>query len=108
LIDRPVEGEAEQRALQGLREQTLEQLRRLVRAVRPDADDEQIFEGFERLESERLINALTRSISFAPVERQQLLEADSILARFEIMGDLLRFRLAEVGASGLGSPSLPN
>lgn len=108
LVDRAVEGEGEQRELQALREQTLEQLRRLVRTLRPDADHEQIFEGFERLESERLINALTRSISFAPVERQQLLEADSILARFEIMGDLLRFRLAEVGAQGFGSPSLPN
>jgi Lon protease-like protein len=105
LADRLAEGEGEQRTLRELRAETLSQLQRLVRAVRPDADREQIFEGLDRLESAQLINALTRSISFAPIERQQLLEADSVLARFEIMRDLLRFRLAELDTVGPGSSS---
>jgi hypothetical protein len=54
------------------------------------------------------VNALTQSIAFSPIERQQLLEAESITGRFQIMGDLLRFRLAEIGAGESGTTTLPN
>jgi len=54
------------------------------------------------------VNALTQSVSFTPIERQQLLEADSILGRFETMGDLLRFRLAELGSGDSGSTTFVN
>jgi Lon protease-like protein len=108
LDDRPAEGAVEQEALLALRGETLAQLERLIATVSPGAEHERILEGFERLEAARLINALSQAISFDPVERQQLLEADTIVARFEILRDLLRFRLAELGSQGSGSASLPN
>ncbi|MBW2423704.1 MAG: hypothetical protein JRG86_05615, partial [Deltaproteobacteria bacterium] len=63
---------------------------------------------FEALEATRLINALTQAISFRPIEKQQLLEANTVRSRFEIMIDLLRFRLAELGATAPSSTSRPH
>jgi Lon protease-like protein len=80
----------------------------LVRRVANDGAPTEAIHAFERLDPARLINSLTQSIALSPIERQQLLEADSILSRFEIMADLLRFRLAEIGAGAPGSPDLPN
>jgi Lon protease-like protein len=108
LTDRPAEGEAEEHALLELRQQTLAALERLLRAVRPDGGHTRLLEGFEALEAARLINALTQAISFRPIEKQQLLEADTVLARFEVMIDLLRFRLAELGAAASSSASRPH
>jgi Lon protease-like protein len=85
----------------------LDVLTRIVNRARPDTSSEQLA-GFANLEPTRLINALAQSISLDPIERQQLLEADSILTRFEIMGDLLRFRLAGAQLTGAPSGSLPN
>ena len=94
-------------ALDRSRAALLELLGQLVDRT-PGGDRERIVAGFEDLEPARLVNALTRSIGFLPIERQQLLEADSIESRFEIMIDLLRFRLAESGLGGTGSAPLPN
>lgn len=83
-------------------------LERFVQRLGRGESVEHVISGFERLEPERLINALTQSLALDSVERQQLLETDSILGRFEIMCDLLRFRLAEVGGGEFGSMGLPN
>jgi Lon protease-like protein len=94
--------------LDACRGELLELLERLVRGLGEAGAGEQAVAAFERLEPARLINALTQSIAFPPVERQRLLEADTILGRFQIMADLLRFRLAEVAAGESGSTELPN
>lgn len=86
----------------------LDLLGQLVRRLRPEADHTAALKGFADLEPARLVNALTQSIAFGAIERQQLLEADSILGRFETMADLLRFRLAAVGMADPGPGSLPN
>lgn len=86
----------------------LDLLGRFVAQVRREESDESIIEGFASLEPTRMINALTQSISFLPAERQRLLEASSILSRFEIMEDLLRFRLAESRLSSDPTRQLPN
>ena len=65
-------------------------------------------EAFEKLESPRLVNALAQAISFSPIERQQLIEADSIVGRCETLSELLQFRLAATGAPDDGSTPLPN
>ena len=83
-------------------------LERFVQRLGRGESVEHVISGFERLEPARLINALTRSLALEPIERQQLLEANSILGRFEIMCDLLRFRLAEVGGGEFGSTGLLN
>lgn len=108
LMDAHAESDAELERIRGLRRELLALLEELIEAMRPDASPAKMLEGFEGLESERLINALTQAISFRPVEKQRLLEAPTVLSRFEIMGDLLRFRLAELGTQGPGSPPLPN
>jgi Lon protease-like protein len=94
--------------LEERRRELLALLEHLVQRVGREGAGDQAVAAFERLEPTRLINALTQSIAFLPAERQRLLEADSITSRFEIMADLLRFRLAEVAAGEPGSTSLPN
>lgn len=90
------------------RDELLGLLERLVHSLGREDTASQTVGALEQLEPTRLINALTRSIALLPVERQRLLEADSIISRFEIMGDLLRFRLAEAAGGAFGSTSLPN
>ena len=94
--------------LEARRTELLNCLERLVRSLGHAGAEDPAIAAFERLEPARLINALTQSLSLRPVERQRLLEANSISSRFEIMSDLLRFRLAEVAAGEPGSTSLPN
>ena len=83
-------------------------LEKFVRRLERGASVEHVISRFERLEPAHLINSLTRSLALESIERQQLLEANSILSRFEIMCDLLRFRLAEIAPGGSGSTGLPN
>ena len=90
------------------RNELLELLEQLIHRVGTVEDPAQTLDAFQKLEPVRLVNALTQSIGFSPIERQQLLEADSVPGRFETMHELLRFRLAELGAGELGSTSLPN
>jgi len=103
----PTNAEARAR-LDTSRAQVLEQITRLVERSRLAESSSTQLGRFASLEAPRLINVLTQAIGFEPIEKQQLLEADSILARFEIMADLLRFRIAQT--SGLERPtnSLPN
>jgi Lon protease-like protein len=94
--------------LEQRRREVLGYLERLVQRKGPNKAHDPAAAAFERLTPARLVNALTQSLAFQPVERQRLLEADSIVSRFEIMGDLLRFRLAEVAAGEPGSTPLAN
>ncbi len=96
-----LELENEQRAV-------LRLLERLVRNLDRSDLGRRALAAFEDIEPVRLVNTLTQSIGLRPIERQRLLEADSILGRFEIMRDLLRFRLAEVAAGEPGPGSLPH
>lgn len=108
IPDRIPQTAAEVDAIQRSRNELLGLLERLVRHLNSNHDPKRATEAFARLEPTRLVNALSQSISFSPIERQQLLEAESILGRFETMGDLLRFRLAELGAGEPGSTTLLN
>jgi Lon protease-like protein len=51
----------------------------------------------------RLVNGLSNGLAFSPAEKQRLLEADSIAERFERLGELMSFRIAEREA--VGSPN---
>jgi Lon protease-like protein len=90
------------------RNELLSLLEQFVRRIGSVQDPEKTISSFAKLESPRLVNALTGSIPFSPIERQQLLEADSILGRFETMHELLRFQLAALGAGQSARASLPN
>jgi Lon protease-like protein len=108
LDDVEPDGEVESARLEASRSQLLELLSQIVSRARPHETTGDRVEAFAKLESARLINALAQSIAFDPIERQQLLEANSIESRFEIMVDLLRFRLAETSTLPPNKHSLPN
>ncbi len=52
------------------------------------------------LDDAPFVNALCNALAFGPAEKQGLLEAPSIPARFERLAGLLAFRLAELGSGG--------
>ena len=90
------------------RDTLLELVDRLIRRIGSAEDPARAMEAFEKLESPRLVNALAQSIAFSPIERQQLIEADSVVGRCETLSELLRFRLAATGIPDDGSAPLPN
>jgi Lon protease-like protein len=94
--------------LERWREELFTLLERLVQSLDRPGVGKQAVAAYGKLEAAPLINSLTQSIAFQPVERQRLLESDSIVSRFEIMGDLLRFRLAEIASGDPGAGSLPH
>jgi Lon protease-like protein len=98
LEDVPPTTEAELASMESARETLLELVDRLIRRIGSAEDPERALEALEKLESPRLVNALAQSISFSPIERQQLIEADSIVGRCETLSELLQFRLAATGA----------
>jgi hypothetical protein len=108
LEDHAPTSDSEVARLKRARAELLVLLEALVRRIGSTEDPEKAVEAFARLESARLVNALTGSIAFLPIERQQLLEADSIAGRCETMCELLRFRLADTGLGNGGGTSLPN
>jgi Lon protease-like protein len=110
LLEEQQPGSAsEHERLRQRRIELLELLSRFVRGLGAAIDDPaRTLASFERLESVLLVNAITQSIPFRAIERQQILESDSLLARFEIASDLLRFKLAESGAGEIGTRRLPH
>jgi Lon protease-like protein len=83
-------------------------LTKFVQRLDPAETEEHVIDAFSRLDPAHLMNALSQSIALDPIERQQLLEADGVASRFQIMCELLRFRLAEIASGNQNSMSLPN
>lgn len=108
LEDHTPEGEAELASMEVARQTLLTLVEQLIRRVGSNPDPEDTLEAFTRLESPRLVNALAQAIAFSPIERQQLIEADSILGRCETLSELLRFRLAAMDLTPGGGEPLPN
>lgn len=108
LEDVDTGAEADSQRVQDSRAVVLELLSDFLRGANSDESPDAMLEGFAALEPARMVNALTQSISFAPVERQRLLEAPSVSSRFQIMEDLLRFEIAESRIAQSSSGSLPN
>lgn len=106
LSDETPRGAEALELLEQRRRELFRHLEELAQRLGRSGADDPAAAAFERLEPTRLINGLTQSLRLRPVERQRLLEANSILSRFEIMADLLRFRLAELAAGELGTTSL--
>jgi Lon protease-like protein len=86
-----------------LRERVVELVGDLVRLTAPEQAQD-LPQGFLRDTGDvPFVNALCNALAFAPAEKQGLLDADSIVERFERLTQLLAFRVAELGAAG--SPS---
>ena len=91
------------------RDELVELLARFVRGLSGAVGDpERTLTSFKQLEPVSLVNAIAQSIPFRAIERQRILESDSLLDRIEITSDLLRFKLAEAGAVEIGTARLPN
>lgn len=101
-------GAEEQVLIEGQRTELFALLEQFVRRLDSTETGEHFIDVFNRLEPAHLINALSQSIALDPLERQQLLEADGIASRFQIMCELLRFRLAELAAGNRNPTALPN
>jgi len=108
LTDEVPSGAKALELLEQRRSELLGYLERLAQRLGQTDTEDPAIAAFERLESVHLVNALTQSLAFQPIERQQLLEANSIIGRFEIMAELLRFRLAEFAAGESNSTPLLN
>lgn len=80
----------------------------LVTHIGSAEDPSRVMAALQGLAPARLVNSLSQSIALSPIERQQLLEADSIARRCETLSDLLRFRLAAGGLADSGPGVLPN
>jgi Lon protease-like protein len=100
--------DAEIAALEQARVALLELVEQLVARIGSAGDPTRVTHALEGLETKRLVNSLSQSISLSPVERQQLLEAESVTGRCETLMDLLRFRLAAGGVADPGAGVLPN
>ncbi|MBY0399904.1 LON peptidase substrate-binding domain-containing protein [Myxococcota bacterium] len=109
LEDVELGSDSERERLVRSRDELIGLLTRFVRGLGAAIEDPaRTLASFERLDALQLVNAIAQSIPFRPVERQQLLESESLLRRFEIANDLLRFKLAESTGGDPGPSALPN
>ena len=68
-------------------------------------DNSYVWRGFleSSVKDEVLVNSLSTYIEFTPLEKQLLLEADSLLQRARRLGDLIQFKIYErEGMKGIG------
>jgi hypothetical protein len=90
----------ERERVRDLRERIVAVVRRLLLRVAPERAAELAPEVFAGLDDESFVNTLSHALPLAPPEKQGLLEAPGIPARFERLEGLLAFRLAELGLPG--------
>ena len=83
-----------------LRGRVIELVGSLAQAARSPRAAEFSSKTFDTLEDTALVNALSNALAFPPTEKQGLLEAVSILERYERLANLLSFRIAERMAPG--------
>ena len=55
-----------------------------------------------------VVNSLCQSLGFSPIEKQGLLEAPGVRARFDQLAELLRFRILESATHLAGRSELPH
>jgi Lon protease-like protein len=83
--------------IEALRERVMALLDALAAAEGGDAPDPGALGAVDDV---RLVNGLSNGLAFEPVEKQGLLEANSIPERFDRLAELMSFRIAEREAAG--------
>lgn len=105
-LDDPFPPDARPRASE-LRARIVELVGALVRRSDPERAEQINEELFTDVDDVTFVNSLCNALAFPPSEKQGLLEADSVLLRFERLEGLLSFRMAELQGPGPpGSQSL--
>jgi Lon protease-like protein len=98
---------AEKRRVADLRERIVGLVRRLVERTDSNRSQQVTPALFSGVDDVAFVNSLSNALTFSPPEKQGLLEAASIPARFDRLEGLLSFRLAELSRPGVaGSGSL--
>jgi len=88
-----------------VRNEVLDQLGALLRRATGEGSPAPSLERLDGIDDTRLVNALCQAIELGPLEKQQLLEAPGVPERYDTLCDLMRFRLAELGARGGPGPT---
>jgi Lon protease-like protein len=88
-----------------LRERVQDGVRRLLALADRERAREFTPDLFRGMDDECFVNTLSNALALAPEEKQGLLEAAGVLARYERLEGLLAFRLAEIGRPGTRPPS---
>jgi len=91
---------AEREPVTQLRERIVALVRRLLAQTDSERAAEITPELFRGVDDEGFVNTLSNALVLDPPEKQGLLEAPGIPARFERLEGLLAFRLAELGLPG--------
>jgi len=92
---------AEDRVAVGARRDELfASLRELVSRHSPERAERLVPESFGEVDDARLANLLAQTLGFDVVERQQILETCDVRRRYELLCDLVQFKLAMQGAVG--------
>lgn len=89
-----------------LREHIVAQVRELAGRADPERGSRVATDLFREADDASFVNSLCNALSFAPSEKQGLLEATSIPERFERLDGLLEFYRADLGRGAAGSPTL--
>jgi len=89
-----------------LRSEVFAHVCQIVRITERKRSPEQALRTLEEMEDELFVNSLSQSFDFAPLEKQGLLEADSIRVRFERLAGLLSFRLATLRGGARPNPDI--
>ena len=77
-----------------------------LQGLRPESQDKRppLEEVLRDADDARFVNALCQLLDFEVLEKQRLLEVDDIADRYDVLRGLIRFRLAQPGAThGPGS-----
>lgn len=88
--------------IQGLRSDILDSMRELLHLRMGERANEVSLSPLEEADDEVLVNTLSLAIDFGALERQGLIECDSLLARYSRLADLMVFRIAELRGGGPG------
>ena len=92
------DGQGDEEALDGLRKRVLATIARAA-----DGPKSLVLEG--ELPHDLLVNALSQSLGLRPVEKQSLLDCDTLEARYGRLIEILEFHILE-GTAGSGSASV--
>jgi len=88
-----------------LRARVQDGVRRLLALADRERAREFTPELFRGMDDETFVNTLSNALALAPAEKQGLLEAAGVLARYERLEGLLSFQLAEIRLPGTRPPS---
>src|SRR5262245_33818153 len=103
-----VYGSDERERVERLRKRVQDRVRRLLALADRERAREFTPELFHGMDDETFVNTLSNALALPPAEKQGLLEAAGVLARYERLEGLLAFRLAEFGLPGARPTGRPH